>query len=224
LGDARLDLGHTCIGNSRPVSKKKRPLANGFREPSREVKVSHDRAEDPQPRDPSDYRTRGCLRIGNAHEATLELSLSAERNEAKQLGSAVSIPYASAYTTQAVLQDKRNSHTLHVETSSYEDRDSYAAIAAGFHKPKPKREAGKRLSCEYANCTYEGTFPRQWELQRHIAAKHITYKPYWCPMVGCVKVGGPARFARPDKLAAHVRAVHYSKGTKVVCPDASCAA
>jgi hypothetical protein len=144
LGDARLDLGHTCIGNSRPVSKKKRPLANGFREPSREVKVSHDRAEDPQPRDPSDYRTRGCLRIGNAHEATLELSLSAERNEAKQLGSAVSIPYAPAYTTQAVLQDKRNSHTLHVETSSYEDRDTYAAIAAGFHKPKPKREAGKR--------------------------------------------------------------------------------
>jgi hypothetical protein len=42
-------------------------------------------------------------------------------------------------------------------------------------------------------------------------------------MVGCVKVGGPARFARPDKLATHVRAVHYSKGTKVVCPDASCA-
>jgi hypothetical protein len=38
-------------------------------------------------------------------------------------------------------------------------------------------------------------------------------------MVRCVKVGGPARFARPNKLATHVRAVHYSKGTKVVYPD-----
>ena len=37
-------------------------------------------------------------------------------------------------------------------------------------------------------------------------------------MVRCVKGNSAPAFARPDKLIAHVRAIHYSKDAKAVCP------
>ena len=85
-----------------------------------------------------------------------------------------------------------------------------------------KRGNGASLKCGHADCNYKGTFPRQWELQRHVAAKHEKVKPFWCPVSGCVKGSRPPAFTRPDKLTAHIRAVHQGKGARAVCPAATC--
>jgi hypothetical protein len=80
----------------------------------------------------------------------------------------------------------------------------------------------KNLTCDHAGCDYHRTFRRQWELQRHVAAKHTTEKPYWCPVIGCIKGRGAPAFARPDKLTAHMRAVHRNKDAQAICPAATC--
>jgi hypothetical protein len=81
---------------------------------------------------------------------------------------------------------------------------------------------GVDLKCEFAGCTYEGTFVRQWELQRHVSAKHTKDKPFWCPVVGCLKGRRAPAFARADKLTAHIRAVHCNREARAVCPASSC--
>lgn len=74
------------------------------------------------------------------------------------------------------------------------------------------------LRCSHSGCTYEGVFSRQWELQRHIMTKHTREKPFWCPVVGCIKGRGAPAFARPDKLTQHIRQVHCRNGARAVCP------
>jgi hypothetical protein len=84
------------------------------------------------------------------------------------------------------------------------------------------RADGKSLTCNHAGCSYAGAFRRPWELQRHIAAKHMTEKPYWCPVVGCIKGRGAPAFSRPDKLTTHMRTVHRDKNAQAICPAATC--
>jgi hypothetical protein len=81
---------------------------------------------------------------------------------------------------------------------------------------------GKSLTCDHAGCSYVGTFRRQYELQRHIAAKHTKEKPFWCPVIGCIKGKGAPAFARPDKLTTHMRTVHRDKNVQAICPAATC--
>ena len=80
----------------------------------------------------------------------------------------------------------------------------------------------KNLTYDYVSCDYRKTFLRKWELQRHVAAKHTTGKPFWCPVVGCNKDREAPAFARPDKLTAHMRAVHRNKDAQAICPAATC--
>jgi hypothetical protein len=102
--------------------------------------------------------------------------------------------------------------------------DSGSLIPSTVDVPKKTGRKGysKSLICTYVGCTYEGTFPRQWELQRHIATQHANRKPYRCPVVGCFKHGGVPAFARPDKLTDHIRAAHQGKGASAVCPAPAC--
>lgn len=86
----------------------------------------------------------------------------------------------------------------------------------------PQPVDGKTLTCDHAGCSYAGTFRRPWELQRHVAAKHSTERPFWCPVIGCIKGRGAPAFARPDKLTTHMRTVHRNKNVQAICPAATC--
>jgi hypothetical protein len=79
------------------------------------------------------------------------------------------------------------------------------------------------LTCPNLGCTYEGTFRGQWELRRHVDVAHTPKRPFLCPIVECKKHGRTPAFARPDKLTAHIQAVHHGKGAKALCPAPTCA-
>jgi len=96
------------------------------------------------------------------------------------------------------------------------------SVARDSAKGSTQHSGGKSLTCDHAGCSYVGTFRRQWELQRHIAAKHTTEKPFWCPVIGCIKGKGAPAFARPDKLTTHMRTVHRDKDAQAICPAATC--
>jgi hypothetical protein len=104
-----------------------------------------------------------------------------------------------------------------------EDRET-AQLSVGADPAKGPADPvdGKSLACDHAGCSYVGTFRRQWELQRHVAVKHTTEKPFWCPVIGCIKGREAPAFARPDKLTAHIRAVHCNKNAQAICPTSTC--
>ena len=109
-----------------------------------------------------------------------------------------------------------------ISSDSSSNCDNQVIITPTSRKKPVERGSGENLTCDHDGCSYKGAFPRQWKLQRHIASKHTTEKPYWCPVVGCVKGNGAPAFARPDKLTAHVRAVHYGTDVKAICPANTC--
>ena len=109
-----------------------------------------------------------------------------------------------------------------IPSDSSSNCDNQVIITPTSRKKPVERGSGENLTCDHDGCSYKGAFPRQWKLQRHIASKHTTEKPYWCPVVGCVKGNGAPAFARPDKLTAHVRAVHYGTDVKAICPANTC--
>ena len=115
------------------------------------------------------------------------------------------------------------SHLISTTLQTADGSPRVPTTAVGPPKKAVRKGHSKSLICTYVGCTYDGTFPRQWELQRHIDAQHADKKPYWCPVVSCLKYGKVPAFARPDKLTDHVRAAHYDKGTSVVCPAPTCA-
>jgi uncharacterized C2H2 Zn-finger protein len=80
-----------------------------------------------------------------------------------------------------------------------------------------------QLKCEFDGCTYEGTFPRRWELTRHITQKH-SIRPglFVCWAEGCVDRQPPRSFARPDKLTSHIKAVHTRDTVFIKCPVDRC--
>lgn len=86
-----------------------------------------------------------------------------------------------------------------------------------------KRGRNKQLTCPHIGCTHEGTFPRQYELERHIRVKHGSKKPFLCPYPGCFKGQAPSRFARSDKLTAHIRTAHHRQDDLALrCPAEGC--
>ena len=71
-----------------------------------------------------------------------------------------------------------------------------------------KSKQGLQLKCPHANCTHARTFPRLYELKRHIRVKHGGQKPFSCPFKGCFKGATAPSYARSDKLTSHIRNVH----------------
>lgn len=64
------------------------------------------------------------------------------------------------------------------------------------------------LKCPYGTCTHAGTFPRKYELNRHLRSRHFGDKPFCCPYSGCFNRKEVTAYARSDKLTSHIRNVH----------------
>lgn len=68
-----------------------------------------------------------------------------------------------------------------------------------------------KFVCDAEGCESK-TFARQAELRRHHTTLHAANKPnFWCQVPTCrrsMNSGGEA-FHRKDKLAAHVRSIHF---------------
>lgn len=80
-------------------------------------------------------------------------------------------------------------------------------------------------NCLYKECSHLGTFRRRYELNRHIRVRHEGGKSFSCPYRGCFKGRHAPSFARPDKLTAHIRAVHHRQaGQSLICPAENCVA
>lgn len=76
----------------------------------------------------------------------------------------------------------------------------------------PHRRTVRRdhaLTCPHEGCTHKGTFPRKYELDRHVQVKHQGRNPFSCPVNGCFRGLRPSSFPRPDNLTAHIRDVHH---------------
>jgi hypothetical protein len=126
-------------------------------------------------------------------------------------------------SSSTLLEDKGKGSLPPLHPESYGSSDNQATPTPTPRKKHAQRESGENLTRDHDGCNYKGTFPRQWELKRRIAAKHTKEKPFWCPVIGCIKGSGAPAFARPDKLTAHIRAVHYGKGVRAVCSASTCA-
>jgi hypothetical protein len=93
------------------------------------------------------------------------------------------------------------------------------------HTPRARRhKESQQLICGHRDCTHKGTFQRRWELKRHIKAKH-TVGPgsFVCRAEGCFNKQMTWTFTRPDKLTAHIKAVHTRDTLFTACPVNACA-
>ena len=83
------------------------------------------------------------------------------------------------------------------------------------------RRRNRRLKCPYDDCIHEGTFHREYELQRHVRVKHEGKKPFQCPFPGCFNRTEVTSYARADKLTSHIRNVHARHAGKLLdcCMD-----
>jgi hypothetical protein len=80
------------------------------------------------------------------------------------------------------------------------------------------------LTCPELNCKYNGSFRTNYELRRHSSVQHSKSeedRQFECCAHGCQKGQSRARFARADKLTAHIRAVHNMTST-FACPHIDC--
>lgn len=86
-----------------------------------------------------------------------------------------------------------------------------------------QRKKSQQLKCEFQDCTHEGTFPRKWELERHIKARHsVGSGSFVCRAEGCFDKQVPRAFTRPDKLTSHIKAVHTRDTVFTACPVSRC--
>ena len=86
-----------------------------------------------------------------------------------------------------------------------------------------QRKKSQQLKCEFQDCTHEGTFPRKWELERHIKARHsVGSGSFVCRAEGCFDKQLPRAFTRSDKLTSHIKAVHTRDTVFTSCPVDRC--
>ncbi|KXS96555.1 hypothetical protein AC578_1969 [Pseudocercospora eumusae] len=97
---------------------------------------------------------------------------------------------------------------------------------ASSHEPESSNGSNLQIAklalrCPREDCTYTKAFPRQYELDRHIATVHEKQKPFWCPVKGCFKSTAAPSFTRSDKLTSHIRACH-KVDADTDCPVVGC--
>lgn len=86
-----------------------------------------------------------------------------------------------------------------------------------------KQGPGLGLKCEHEGCSYKGTFHGRYELNRHDRLKHWQVESFACPFPGCFRGLSRSKFARGDKLTAHIRAAHHQQlDNKTQCPIGGC--
>jgi hypothetical protein len=105
----------------------------------------------------------------------------------------------------------------------------HSIVTTGATGIKPSKgsfvqsQGARGITCQETGCSYKGTFRGPWELKRHTADKHSRTTMLSCPVTGCIKGSQASTFVRFDKLTDHIRAAHYSKGARAVCPAPDCA-
>lgn len=119
----------------------------------------------------------------------------------------------SSSPTDVLVQPSLQSHAANLESRS--------STATGY-KVRRRHRFNLQLRCTYPSCNYDHTFKRQYELDRHVAAKHQNDRPFWCCAIGCIKGSSAPAFARSDKLTAHVRAMHSRPDARFDCPVLAC--
>ena len=79
------------------------------------------------------------------------------------------------------------------------------------------------LKCSHDECNNARTFRSNYELKRHIRAKHDGQKPFVCPFPGCFKGKTASMFPRSDKVLTHIRgAPNHQRATVLKCPAEGC--
>ena len=73
---------------------------------------------------------------------------------------------------------------------------------------RTSRRSNLSLKCEHPGCSYDGTFRRHYELERHIRVRHDNKAQFQCPVMGCFKGSRRTTFFRADKLTSHLRHIH----------------
>lgn len=83
-----------------------------------------------------------------------------------------------------------------------EVHDSKPSAPSSAHLKRQRRDSSKpRLKCISRGC--RSTFPRKYELERHINGVHDIKAAINCPVYGCNRVAKP--FPRKDKFNEHMR-------------------
>lgn len=122
---------------------------------------------------------------------------------------------------ETALSQSSENHASELEAavpSASMRRSSPTTKTSVQHGRQARRRRDRKLICTYEQCDFEGSFPRQYELQRHIKAKHSSDKPFTCLFPDC-----SASFPRSDKLTAHIRAFHDRETeTELECPSDGC--
>lgn len=97
---------------------------------------------------------------------------------------------------------------------------------ASLSNTRPRKcKESPQLKCDFPDCTHEGTFPRTWELRRHMESKHhVGAKRFVCCAERCLnkQSQSPWAFTRSDKLTAHVKATHNRDTIFAACPIDGC--
>jgi hypothetical protein len=90
-------------------------------------------------------------------------------------------------------------------------------------KRTSKIRKSRQLKCQAHGCTHKGTFPRTWELQRHVQAKHHEGAgSFVCYAERCFKKQLRWTFTRSDKLTAHIKSTHARDKVFTACPVNAC--
>jgi hypothetical protein len=119
-----------------------------------------------------------------------------------------------------------------LEQQVHVSEETDASIVHGLPTPKigllsipraRKQKKSLQLKCDFEGCTHQGTFPRKWELARHIGTKHsVGSASFVCRAEGCFDKQLPRTFTRPDKLTSHIKAVHTRDTVFTSCPVDRC--
>jgi len=115
----------------------------------------------------------------------------------------------------SVACEKGVSHAL----SGHLAAEEKSNVSGAHMRAHTNSKARPTLVCPELGCSYSGVFRRQYELQRHLAT-HDRRFWYECPAFGCTREGKETRFARVDKLTAHMRSLHHSGQFR--CPHIGC--
>jgi hypothetical protein len=120
------------------------------------------------------------------------------------------------------------------------DQQAHASAASGVDSttcPPPlkvgplstsrrqKSKKSQQLKCVLDDCTHEGTFSGNYELERHVKVKHhVGARTFACCAEGCLnkQLQLPWTFTRSDKLTAHIKAIHNRETVFTECPIKGC--
>lgn len=111
--------------------------------------------------------------------------------------------------------------TTHRLEASLDAHNTPAGCSSTALNENHKQDGEEGHRCLEPGCKYGKAFARKTELDRHVASKHRSKRPFRCIVKGCFKGQKSPAFPRADKLTAHIRATH-SSGSVMECPSPKC--